>query len=89
MSRNSSRQQLNAPDQHEEDSEDLTQARDKQHGLPKSDLKAQREALKADIMRMKGGAAHGGRKGSQQRQASDQTIDSNDDSEEDQLANTN
>ena len=67
----------------------MTQARDKQHGLPKSDLKAQREALKADIMRMKGGAAHGGRKGSQQRQASDQTIDSNDDSEEDQLANTN
>ena len=73
LSRNSSRQQLNAPATHE-DSEDLTQARNKQQGLPKSELFEEREKLKADIMRMKGGGGAG--------------RDSQD-SEDDQLANTN
>lgn len=58
LSRNSSRQHINNPVTND-DSEDLTKARDKQHGLPKSDLQAQREALKADIMRMKGGRRSG------------------------------
>ena len=75
LSRNSSRQQLNAPATHE-DSEDLTQARNKQQGLPKSELFEEREKLKADIMRMKGGGGAGAGRDSQ-------------DSEEDQLANTN
>ena len=57
MSRNSSRAQLD--NNHEDDSEDLTKARDKAP-LKKDDLKAEREALKKDIMRMKGGKNSGG-----------------------------
>lgn len=53
LSRNSSRQNL--PGTTENDSEDLTKPRDKTSALQKEDLKKQREALKADIRRLKNG----------------------------------
>lgn len=48
--------------------------------MPKDDLKAQREALKADILRMKGG---------KKSTATAQSEASEESSEEDALANTN
>ena len=74
LSRNSSRQNLDKPT-HGEDSEDLTKARDKSAGMGKKELQAEREALKADIRRLKNG-----KKGAAE---SEQTES------EDELANTN
>ena len=56
LSRNSSRQHLNNPAGNtNEESEDLTKARDRTSAGQKKNLKAEREALKADIRRMKDG----------------------------------
>lgn len=71
LSRNSSRHQLNPS---AENSEDLTKARDRQ-AVNKKDIKAEREALKADIMRLKTGKNTG---------AHQSPAES-----EDELANTN
>ena len=72
LSRNSSRAQLNQ--QTKEASEDLTQARDRS-GHQKQDLRKEREALKADIMRMKNGRKS--------------EVTSTPPDSEDELANTN
>ena len=61
----------------------MTKARDNRAGMQKEDLKAEREALKADIRRMK---EPGGAKAAAGNKAEDSEEDQD---SEDQLANTN
>jgi len=77
LSRNSSHQNLEKAN-FNDDSEDLTKARGKGGYKGKDDLKAEREALKADIRRLKGG-----KKSSAQDSNNTQTES------EDELATTN
>lgn len=76
MSRNCSRQNLKEGNSNEE-SEDLTKARDRA-GQEKVNLKKQRDALKADIMKLKAGG---------KKSAAGEDKRSYD--SEDELANTN